>query len=87
MSAAEGAARRLSVDVANLSYRVAMLDSAIEMIREAAAQVQPSTWRRGSVAVGPADLEGKQDTMTQAVLTAEQADVIATLIAVIGDVL
>lgn len=48
------AARRLSVDVANLSYRLAILESARDEIIEAMDLLNPDSWTRSMT---PADIE------------------------------
>lgn len=48
------AARRLSVDVANLSYRLAILESARDEIIEALDLLNPDSWTRS---MAPVDIE------------------------------
>ena len=46
VNTAAGAARRLSVDVANLSYRVAFLEQERGELVELAMMLTPGTWQR-----------------------------------------
>jgi hypothetical protein len=41
-----GAGRRLSIDVANLSFRVALLESEREAMTQLAMQLTPGLWER-----------------------------------------
>ena len=79
--AATGAARRLAVDVANVTFRLAMLESAQDLIREAVSVINPDMWHRGSIpqASGPHD--------TRFILTDEQAMAVINLVTVLNDVL
>jgi len=57
-----GGARRLSVDVANLNFRLAMLESERDAMTELVMQLTPGFWERSFLdrSSGPVP-EGKQD--------------------------
>lgn len=87
-TAALGAARRLSVDVANLSFRLALAESTQEEVRQALffeapggapqKRIDPDLWqRRMAYAHGQDD----EPTRSEVVLTEEQA---ATVIQVLN---
>jgi hypothetical protein len=68
-----GAARRLAVDLANITYRLALLESGNDLLREAVMNVDPEMWHVGDKG--------------EAILQFDQADAVRTLIAVARDVL
>jgi hypothetical protein len=78
-AAATGAARRLAVDIANVTFQLAMLQSSADMIREAVSVINPDMWLHGQT--------GIELTETRIILTTEQARNVANLVAVINDVL
>lgn len=41
-----GAIRRVSVDVANLTGQLALMQSGVEFVRQVASEVQPDSWDR-----------------------------------------
>jgi hypothetical protein len=87
-----GAARRLSIDVANLSFRLAMLDAEREAMTQLVMQLSPGTWRRSMQPVSQErDLVQDPDDTTmveveQAVtITGEQIMVLEALLTMFHD--
>lgn len=87
-AAALGAARSLGVDIANLTYRLALTESSLDQLRQVFAidgvpRVSPDMWQRRNVAVGgPVNV-----TRTEVVLTEEQAVAIAEIVTTLGELL
>jgi hypothetical protein len=79
VEAATGAARRLAVDVANVTFQLAMLQASTDMIREAVSVINPDMWLHGQT--------GIELSETRIILTTEQAIAVSNLVAVINDVL
>jgi hypothetical protein len=86
-----GAARRLSIDVANLSFRLAMLDTERDAMSQLVMQLTPGTWRRS---MQPKPLEGlvhdpDETTMTEVeqtlTITGDQINALEMLLAMFHD--
>jgi hypothetical protein len=76
------AARRLSVDVANLSYRLAVLESEREALHQSVMGLTPGTWTRTTRHVHPQEgtdvesvltIAGDEATMVEMIIQALQA--------------
>lgn len=85
-----GAARRLSIDVANLSFRLALLESEREAMAQLVMQLTPGMWRRSMQAVPREELvEDPDTTMTEVeaavTLTGDQVGVLDALLAMFHD--
>jgi hypothetical protein len=84
------AARRLSVDVANLSFRLAVLESERDALHQAVMGLTPGTWKR---AIQPVRQEGlvhdpddvKTDVEAVIVITGEEAMMLETIIQALQD--
>jgi hypothetical protein len=85
VSTAAGAARRLSVDVANLSYRVAFLEQDRAELVELAQMLQPHTWRRSMGMTDP-DAE-KSDTVAVVTIDAEQVGILDQILSRLNDLM
>lgn len=81
-----GAARRLSIDVANLSFRLAMQDAEREHMMQLAMLLQPENWRRSMQPVRSTELvtdpddTGPVEIEATVTLSGEQAQVLESLI-------
>jgi len=89
-AAALGAARRLSVDVANLSYRLALLEATHDELREAfyfvgldgdaTPRAVPDLWQRRMVGEDA-------ETRVEVILTDVQADAVTKIITALEQLL
>jgi hypothetical protein len=70
-----GAIRRISVDVANLTGQLALMQSGVEFVRQVANEVRPDSWTR---AMGE-DAEGHADLVIT--LRGDQVDAVMRLLA------
>jgi len=73
-----GAIRRVSVDVANLTGQLAIVQSGIEYVQQVAREVMPDTWDKHM---------GEDDTghpENQVTLKGEQVDSVMRLLAALG---
>lgn len=81
-----GAARRLSVDVANLSFRLALLDTEHDLLRQLAMPLMPGTWKRSMHPVISTDLVHDPDDTTMTTveqtltITGEQVAILDALL-------
>jgi len=78
---AQMAARRLSVDVANLTFRLAFLEAARDEIVEVCDLLNPDLWVR-SVSLGDTGVSAAQDSgigLSTLTLTGFQADAMERL--------
>lgn len=76
---AQQAARRLSVDVANLSYRLALADAGRDALTSMVENIDPQFWQRRMIA--------STSSVPEVILTEEQAGAVEALIALIHDLL
>lgn len=81
-AAALGAARSLGVDIANLTYRLALTESSLDRLREVFAvdgvpRVSPDMWQHRI----------NDEKRTEVILTEEQAVAIAEIITTLGELL
>jgi hypothetical protein len=75
---AHGAIRRISVDVANLTGQLAVMQSGLEYVQQVAREVMPDTWDK---------IMGDDDTghpEMQVTLRGEQVDAVMRLLAALG---
>lgn len=81
-AAALGAARSLGVDIANLTYRLALTESSLDQLRQVFAidgvpRVSPDMWQHRI----------NDEKRTEVILTEEQAVAIAEIITTLGELL
>jgi len=75
---AHGAIRRLSVDIANLSGQLAVMQSGLEYVQQVASNVTPDDWDK----VMGEDEEGKPEM--HLTLKGDQVDSVLRLLAAVG---
>jgi hypothetical protein len=84
-----GGARRLSIDVANLSFRVAMLESEREAMTELVMQLTPGFWERSYLDRPPGSEGGPERIETTEVpwvkIQGEQVQMLDRLIVMFHD--
>lgn len=82
-----GSARRLSVDVANLSFRVALLETEREHMTQLALLLTPGTWKRSMHPVRQESLVSDPDDSSlieveaMVMITGEQVGILDALLA------
>lgn len=81
-AAALGAARSLGVDIANLTYRLALTESSLDQLRQVFAidgvpRVSPDMWQHRI----------NDEKRTEVILTEEQAVAIAEIVTTLGELL
>ena len=76
-SIAHGAVRQLTVDIANLTGRLAVLQASIEFVQMTASRVHPDEWKE----VMDKDVGGNPES--QVTLRGEQVDAVRQLLAVL----